>query len=106
MDSKWRSLSEDWMELFNNTNNEYAVIDGVPGRKFISKADVSKYIFLPFAGWAAGDEYVLDGEETRIWLNVSCPNKLGYAYILLADECCVVTGYSCRCVASSVRGVC
>ena len=107
MGSKWRMPNlEDILDLYAFTINEYAVIDGVPGRKFISKADPSKYIFLPFAGWAAADEYVLDGEETRIWLNVSYPNKLEHAYFLLADECCIVNGYCCRCVANSVRGVC
>ena len=107
MGSKWRMPNlEDILDLYAITINEYAVIDGVPGRKFISKADPSKYIFLPLAGWAAADEYVLDGEETRIWLNVSYPNKLEHAYFLLADECCIVNGYCCRCVANSVRGFC
>ena len=51
MGSKWRMPTiEDCAELYSYTNYEYAVIDEVEGCKFISKADPSKYIFLPFAG--------------------------------------------------------
>lgn len=51
MGSKWRMPTiEDCRELYSYTNYEYAVIDEVEGVKFISKADPSKYIFLPFVG--------------------------------------------------------
>lgn len=39
------------IELISNTNTEWTTIDGVIGRKFISKKDSSKYIFIPAVGY-------------------------------------------------------
>lgn len=39
------------IELISNTNTEWTTIDGVIGRKFISKTDSSKYIFIPAVGY-------------------------------------------------------
>lgn len=37
----------EWQELINNTTVSSASISGVNGRKFTSKTDASKYIFIP-----------------------------------------------------------
>ena len=37
----------EWQELINNTTGSSASISGVNGRKFTSKTDASKYIFIP-----------------------------------------------------------
>ena len=38
-------------ELIDNTNHEWTTINSVNGRKFTSKTDSSKYIFLPVGGY-------------------------------------------------------
>ena len=38
-------------ELINGTNSTWITLNGKNGRKFTSKTDASKYIFLPAAGW-------------------------------------------------------
>ena len=55
MGGDWRMPTKDeFQELLDNTTNEW-VIDfngsGVNGRKFTSKTDKSKYIFIPAAGY-------------------------------------------------------
>lgn len=41
---------EDLVELENHTTSDFAIVNGVKGRKFISKKDDTKWIFIPFAG--------------------------------------------------------
>ena len=46
MGDEWRMPThDDCVELFENTNHEYAVINDVAGRRFSHKTDPSKYIF-------------------------------------------------------------
>ena len=107
MGGNWRMPTiENWMELFNNTNHEYAVIDGVPGRKFISKADVSKYIFLPFAGYAAEGSFGHQGIEGYVWSSSVSSGAPANAYGVGARESDYVGGADLRYIALSVRGVC
>lgn len=59
-------------ELIDNTTNEWVNIGNKYGRKFTSKTDSSKYIFLPAAGWWGirwGDDMSLHGagESGRYW---------------------------------------
>ena len=49
-------------ELIDNTTSTWTTINGVNGRKFISKTDSSKYIFLPAGGW--WDQTILTSAET------------------------------------------
>lgn len=50
--SAWRMPTYDeWKELINNTDHEWATINGVNGRKFMKKTDRSVFIFLPAAGY-------------------------------------------------------
>ena len=68
MGSKWRMPTiEDCVELVENTNYEVTEINGVKGRKFISKIDPSKYIFLPFAGLAAEGFFGSQGVVGFVW---------------------------------------
>lgn len=41
---------EDFQELYDNTDSEWAVINGVAGRKFMKKSDHSVYVFFPTSG--------------------------------------------------------
>ena len=97
---------EDCRELFNNTNYEYAVIDEVEGGKFISKADPSKYIFLPFAGGAAEDSFKSQGTEGVIWSSSVFSECPASAYCLFAVDSGFDETVGCRYNALSVRGVC
>ena len=107
MGDEWRMPTyEDCRELFNNTNHEYAVIDGVAGRKFINKADASKYIFLPFAGGAAEGSFEDQGIGGNIWSSSVYSDSPVNAYGVGTVE----SGYGgivgIRYYALSVRGVC
>lgn len=51
----------DMKELIDNTNNSWASINGVMGRKFISKKDSSKYIFITASGYGnSGIQHVVE----------------------------------------------
>ena len=107
MGSKWRMPTiEDCAELYSYTNYEYAVIDEVEGVKFISKADPSKYIFLPFAGGAAEDSFESQGTEGVIWSSSVFSECPASAYCLIAVDSGFEEIVGCRYNALSVRGVC
>ena len=107
MGSKWRMPTiEDCAELYSYTNYEYAVIDEVEGCKFISKADPSKYIFLPFAGGAAEDSFKSQGTEGVIWSSSVFSEAPASAYCMFAVEPGFGEDVGCRFNALSVRGVC
>ena len=107
MGGNWKMpTKEDCRELFENTNHEYAVINDVAGRKFSHKTDPSKYIFLPFAGFASEGSFEYRGVEGDIWsssVDSGIPSK----------ACLVGAGGSAfgvyayrRSYAMPVRGVC
>ena len=80
---------DEIQELFNNTDNEW-IEDyngtGVNGRKFTSKTDESKYIFIPAAGDCGGGSVYGVGYYGYVWsssLYTSCP---GYAWGLYFDS--------------------
>ena len=107
MGSKWRMPTiEDCAELYSYTNYEYAVIDEVEGCKFISKADPSKYIFLPFAGGAAEDSFKSQGIEGVIWSSSVFSEAPASAYCVFVVEPGFGEDVGCRYNALSVRGVC
>lgn len=107
MGDKWRMpIIEDCVELFENTNHEYAVINDVAGRKFSHKTDPSKYIFLPFAGAAAEGSFDYQGLGGYIWSSSVRSDSPAGACLVGTDESdCVDCAYY-RYLALSVRGVC
>ena len=107
MGSKWRMPThEDCLELFKYTNYEYAVIDEVKGGKFISKADPSKYIFLPFAGFAANDSFGFWGRAGDIWSSSVDSDFPERAYRVGTYESGCEDYVGLRYIALPVRGVC
>ena len=107
MGSKWRMPTiEDCAELYSHTNYEYAVIDEVEGGKFISKADPSKYIFLPFAGRAAEGSFEIQGRGFDIWSSSDYQYIPKRAAIMFGGKSNFDKGVGNRCFALSVRGVC
>ena len=107
MGSKWRMPTiEDYTELINNTNYEVAEINGVKGAKFINKSDASKYIFLPFAGFAANGSFEIQGIGVLIWSSSAYLGTSEYAYYVFAYEFEYGDSASFRYFALPVRGVC
>ena len=107
MGSRWRMPTiEDFAELFEYTNYEYTKIDGVIGGKFISKADTSKYIFLPFAGGAAGDLFIYQGSQGYLWSSSVNLDILKGAYSVCYGGYSFADGGDYRYGALPVRGVC
>ena len=107
MGSKWRMPThEDYTELINNTNYEVAEINGVKGAKFVNKTDASKYIFLPFAGFAAKGSFEIQGIGVLIWSSSAYLGTSEYAYYVFAYESEYGDSASFRYFALPVRGVC
>ena len=61
---------DDFQELLDNTTNEW--VDsynggGVNGMKFTSKADTTKYIFIPASGYRAASSFYDRGRYGSVW---------------------------------------
>ena len=92
-------------ELVAETDSEWVTINGVNGRKFISKSDPSKYIFIPASGNRSGSSFNLQGSYGPVWgssLDISEPD----------GACCLAVysdrsnaGYGNRPYGFAVRGV-
>ena len=66
MGGNWRMPTQDeLLELYNNTTNEWATINGVSGRKFTSKINGNS-IFIPAAGYC-GDGSVGEVDNGSVW---------------------------------------
>ena len=109
MDDDWRMPTEaEVQELMNNTDNEW--IDdfngsGVNGRKFTSKADESKYIFIPASGYRLGSSFRGQCRGGDVWsssLNTVLP---GGALELGFSSGIIYMGDSGRYYGLVVRGV-
>ena len=109
MGGDWRMPTEaEFQELLDNTYNEWIEDfngSGVNGRKFTSKIDTSKYVFIPAAGFRANDSVNYVGSDGDVWgssLDISIPDY-AWGLTLNSSVCCM--GYSYRCYGRSVRGV-
>ena len=107
MGSNWRMPTiEDCTELMNNTNYEVAEINGVKGGKFVSKTDATKYIFLPFAGFAADGSFGGKGVEGNIWSSSVYSDDPECAYYMGVYESDYGDYVGNRFYAFPIRGVC
>ena len=107
MGSEWRMPTiEDCTELMNNTNYEVAEINGVKGEKFIHKNDPSKYIFLPFAGFAADGSFGGQGVGGDVWISSVYSDDPECAYYMGAYEFDYGDYVGNRFYAFPIRGVC
>ncbi len=69
----WRMpTNAEWQELNDNTTNTWIMVNGVFGRKFTSKSDDTKYIFLPASGYREGTVVFSVGSGGYYW-----PSSLG-----------------------------
>ena len=109
MGGNWRIPTQtEFEELIEGTNNQWVTNyngTGVNGRKFTSKTDTSKYIFIPAAGYCGGGSVNNVGDNGYVWsssLLTSGPS--GALYLNFHSSGCNVYGYN-RCNGLSVRGV-
>ena len=84
----WRMpTTGEWKELYDNTTCTWTTENGVAGRKFTSKADSSKYIYLPAAGRRYGTS--LDAGSLGIYWSSSLlssrPDRAYYMYFNSGD---------------------
>jgi hypothetical protein len=95
-------------ELFNETNHSWVTNyngTGINGRKFVSKKDTSKYIFIPASGGAWDGSFVNVGNVGYLWSSsVSTSDAQGADYLGFNSDSCGVDGYY-RDVGQCVRGV-
>lgn len=110
MGGDWRMPTRDEIqELLDNTDNEWITNyngTGVKGRKFTSKTDTSKYIFIPAAGNCYRGLVYSVGRDGDVWsssLYTSCPYYAWDLYFI-SNDCRMYS--SSRCYGRSVRGVC
>lgn len=92
-------------ELIDETDSVWTTIDGVRGRKFTSKKDTSKYIFIPAAGCFSDGYNSYDGLYGYVWSGSPRLSFGGGVYILLFGGSSVYTSSRRRDSAFNVRGV-
>lgn len=96
----------DFQELLSGTTNEWIANykgTGVSGRKFTSKTDTSKYIFIPAAGNCYDGSVSGVGNNGNVWsssLVTSSPNYAWYLNFLSGNYS---MGNGRRCNGQSVR---
>ena len=93
MGGKWRMPTRtECQELLENTDNEW-VEDfngtGVNGRKFTSKTDESKYIFIPASGYRLGSSFNYQPKVGYLWSSSLTTN-----FRTNADRLCVQSSLS------------
>ena len=109
MGGDWRMPTEtEIQELLDGTIWEWITNykgTGVNGRKFTSKTDTSKYIFIPAAGYYSDGSVNNVDYRGYVWsssLSASNPNSAWY--LSFYSENCIMND-SGRCYGQSVRGV-
>ena len=118
-DSARANMREPWMmptkdqlrELIDNTDHEWTTINEIKGRKFTSKKDTSKYIFLPAGGWwyetSREDTHSIGYYWSRSWYseNYEWHLELYSGGAHLTDGFLVNTGYYRRYAGYSIRAI-
>lgn len=110
MGGNWRMPTRDeFYDLLDNTDNEW-ITDyngtGVNGRKFTSKTDESKYIFIPASGYRTGYQWFGSGYFSFVWSSSLYSSNIYTACVLDFDSYSVgVDENRCRVDGLVVRGV-
>ena len=105
MGGDWRMPTKDeCQELYKNTTQSWVTIKGVNGKKFTSKTDTTKYIFIPAAGYYYNGLVSEVGNNGYIWSStISSPYNNARFLKFKATTCSASTTE--RCYGMSVRGV-
>ena len=109
MGGDWRVPTQtEFQELLKNTNREWVEDfngSGVNGRKFTSKTDTSKYIFIPAAGNCYGGSVYNVGYSGSVWSSsLYASDSLHAWYLYFHSDNCFIDDDS-RCVGLSIRPV-
>ena len=106
MGGDWHMPSpEQIRELIDNTTNEWATQGGVNGRLFTSKADPSKSIFIPAAGYAWVGSVRDSGDNGFFWSSMLDTDIVFYGQFLSFGSGLVGLFGNSRYDGLSVRGV-
>lgn len=109
MGSDWRMPTKaDFYELLKNTTNEWVGNfkgSGINGRKFTSKTDTSKYIFIPAAGYCRDGSVNGVGNYGCVWSSSLYSSDVAFYLDSVYSEDPFVDNFDSRCKGFSVRGV-
>ena len=108
MGGDWRMPSIALMEeLMEETTNEWTQMNSVNGYKFTSKADPSKYIFIPASGWRSDSSFISEGSDGYVWISSLATAEPYFACCLNFNSDSInATNYAAyRCSGLPVRGV-
>lgn len=72
--------TDDYAELYNNTDRTWTTVNGINGWKFMKKSDHSVYVFFPAGGYADGKWYFNAGSEGQYWSNVYVSQSNAYIF--------------------------
>ena len=104
MGSPWKiPTKEQCQELIDGTNSTWTTINGVNGRKFTSKKNSTKYIFLPASGRWEDISYPNAG-STAFYLCVTHSGSNAASSIYLGSTFTMIEMTS-RFVGNSVRAI-
>ena len=105
MGGDWRMPTKnECQELYKNTTQSWVTIKGVNGKKFTSKTDTTKYIFIPAAGYYYNGSVSEVGNNGYIWSStITSPYNNARFLKFKATTCSASTTE--RCYGMSVRGV-
>ena len=105
MGGDWRMPTKnECQELYKNTTQSWVTIKGVNGKKFTSKTDTTKYIFIPAAGYYYNGSVSEVGNNGYIWSStISSPYNNARFLKFKATTCSASTTE--RCYGMPVRGV-
>ena len=87
----------EWIEDFNGT--------GVNGRKFTSRTDTSKYIFIPGAGYCYDGSVSAVGDYGTVWSSSLYTSSTAFYLDSVYSEDPFVDNFEYRCKGFSARGV-
>ena len=105
-------MKEPWMmftktqaeELKDNTDHEWTTINSVNGRKFTSKTDSSKYIFLPAGGRWDERGHDNNGSSGDYWSTAYFDDSYFSWYLYFTSRDIYMENYS-RYTGQSIRPV-
>ena len=91
-------------ELISGTNSTWTTLNGKNGRKFTSKTNTNKYIFIPASG--AWQQTTHNNKEKYgyFWYSTSYSSDQTYVLFFFSNAN-ISTGHSYRYVGLSVRAI-
>ena len=106
MGGDWRMPTKDeCQELYKNTTQSWVTIKGVNGKKFTSKTDTTKYIFIPAAGYYYNGSVSKVGNNGYIWSSSLYISSIAFYLDSVYSEDPFVEDFNHRCDGFSARGI-